>query len=192
MKKFLIFCFVFTLSLGSAYATGSFPDVPKDHKNYEAIEYLDNEQIINGYEDGTFGPDNLVNRAEAMKMISVAFEVDIAGEYEILFPDVVKEDWFFPYVMAAQKAEIVKGYDDGKFKPEESVNLAETMKMMMLAAKVELPAAVGNIFSDVEEEDWFYPYMLFARDKNIILPDDFGAVYPDQAMTRAYFARSCL
>ena len=186
MKKILFFGSFFLLSF-PAFAA-SFPDVPQDHKNYEAVEYLDEKGIINGYADGTFGPSNLVNRAEALKMIVNALNVKHDETYDILFPDVKKEDWFFPYVMGAQKEKIVGGYKDGKFKPGDPVNLAETLKMILSASKVKFPIVSEDIYTDVKKTDWFASYMLYARNHNIILSDDYGAVHPDQSMTRSAFA----
>lgn len=187
MKKSLLFLIVFLLGSLPVFAA-SFPDVAKDHKNYDAIEYLDEHQIINGYKDGTFGPDNLLNRAEAMKIITLAFDIKTDAEYEVLFPDVLKEDWFFPYVMSAQKNGIIKGYENGKFKPANSINLAETLKMLIASSAVELPATSDGIFADVKSTDWFAPYMLYARNHNLLISDDYGAIHPDQAMNRADFA----
>lgn len=184
----LLFLFTGHLSASALASAVSFPDVSSDHKNYEAIEYLDTKEIINGYEDGTFGPTNLVNRAEAIKMIVGALKIKKEDSYSTMFPDVKKEDWFFNFVMAGQKAGVINGYNDGKFKPGDSVNLAETLKMLFAAAKVELPVVSGDVFVDVKKDSWFAPYMLFARDNNIILSDDYGYVHPDQAMSRAYFA----
>ena len=168
---------------------GSFPDVPEDHENYEAIELLDERGIINGYEDKTFGPDNSVNRAEAMKMILEALKVDTSGSFEEKFSDVTESDWHFQYVMTAESMEIVNGYEDGEFKPGNAVNLAETLKMLLLAADVELPEGVDyDLFTDVASDAWFAPHMAYARDKNIVMADDSGAVFPGTDMTRAAFA----
>lgn len=167
----------------------SFPDVAEDHKNYKAIEYLDEKQIVKGYPDGSFGPDILVNRAEALKMIIGALKISTDGKYEVLFPDVNKDDWFFPFVMAAKAEGIVGGYKDGKFKPADTVNLVENLKMLLLASKVKIPEeGEDNIFQDVKKEDWFAPHLLYARNHNLIFSDDYGFVHPDQAMTRAAFA----
>lgn len=191
MKKVYRFALLTVLVLGltgTIANAASFPDVSEDHKNYEAIEYLDSKQIINGYKDGTFGPANLLNRAEAIKIIVGAMNINHDEEYDILFPDVKKEEWFFEFIMAAQKAGIVNGYKDGKFRPGESVNLAETLKMLFVAAKIELPAPDADVFMDAKKDIWFAPYMLYARNNNIIFADDYGYIHPDQAMTRAYFA----
>lgn len=172
----------------SSALANSFPDVAQDHKNYSAIEYLDEHQIINGYSDGTFKPDNLVNRAEALKIIIGALGVEHAGNYNVLFPDVLKEDWYFSYVMAAKELAIVSGYGDGKFRPTNTVNLAETLKMLFTAGDVSLPNVTGNVFVDVEKNDWFAPYALYAREHNIVLADDYGSISPSQSMTRGALA----
>jgi hypothetical protein len=46
-----------------------FKDVPETHWAYEAIEELSEMSIINGYEDGTFKPDEAVTRAELATML---------------------------------------------------------------------------------------------------------------------------
>lgn len=189
MKKFLSFFVIFVLSSGSAYATGSFPDVAEDHGNYDAIEFLDDKDIINGYPDGTFGPDNLVNRAEALKMIVEAFEIDHSASYTAKFPDVELGSWYFEYVMGANMNSIIDGYPDGSFKPADTVNMSESLKMMLMASGKTLTGDIDEMFfTDVELDDWFAPYFYYARNHNMVFSDDYGAVHPDQAMTRSAFA----
>lgn len=168
---------------------GSFPDVPADHENFAAVEYLDNNGIINGYQDGTFGPDNLVNRAEAAKIIVGAFGIDHSSNYEVLFPDVTKDQWFFPFVMSGKENGIINGHENGTFKPEDPVNLAETLKMVVLASNLELPSEVlEDVFLDVHPDAWYAPHALYARNKNVVFSDDYGNLHAEQSMTRAAFA----
>lgn len=192
MKK-IILLIVTVLFWTAFFASGSvlansFPDVAQDHKNYSAIEYLDENEVINGYSDGTFKPDNLVNRAEALKIIIGALEIEHEGNYNVLFPDVLKEDWYFSYVMAAKELGVVSGYGDGKFQPTNTVNLAETLKMLFAAGNVALPNVTSNVFVDVKKDDWFAGYVLYAREHNIVLADDYGAASPSQSMTRGALA----
>lgn len=187
MKKILI-VMVAVLSTSLLAWADSFPDVPEDYRYYPAIEFLDERQIIKGYDDGTFKPDGLVNRAEALKIIVGAAAIDTGGEYDILFPDVLKTDWFFTYVMTAHSKGIVVGYKDGKFKPANSVNLAETLKMLTMTFGTELPAVEADVFADVLVKDWFAPYFLYAREKNLLLPDDDNKISPDQVITRGALA----
>lgn len=47
-----------------------FKDVPETHWAYKAIEALAEQGILNGYEDGTFKPEQPVTRAEIAAIIS--------------------------------------------------------------------------------------------------------------------------
>ncbi len=60
----LIFSFFVSNSV-----SGSFSDVPDDHPYIKAIEYLQNNDIVQGYEDGTFRPEQTINRAEFTKVL---------------------------------------------------------------------------------------------------------------------------
>lgn len=189
MKKIILFSTIgLAFFAGNSAFAGSFPDVAQDYKNYSAIEYLDENEVINGYSDGTFKPDNLVNRAEALKIIIGALGIEHTSNYDVLFPDVLKEDWYFSYVMAAKELGVVSGYGDGKFRPTNTVNLAETLKMLFTAGSVSLPNVTSNVFVDVLKNDWFSPYALYAREHNIVLADDYGAASPSQSMTRGALA----
>lgn len=188
MKKFIIF-FAVLLIFSLPAVAGSFPDVPSDHQNYHAIEFLDKNEIVGGYKDGTFKPDKFVNRAEAAKIIVGAFDIAFDGNYEVLFPDVPSSEWYFPYVMGGREAGIISGHSNGTFKPTDTVNLAETLKMMLLAAKIELPAEIlTDVFDDVPKTAWYAKHALYARDKNIVLSDKNGHLNANQPMTRAKFA----
>ncbi|PIR55602.1 hypothetical protein COU74_00500 [Candidatus Peregrinibacteria bacterium CG10_big_fil_rev_8_21_14_0_10_36_19] len=189
MKKFLISLLVLAFVVpSSVFAATAFPDVPEDHTNFKAINTLNEKGIINGYENGTFGPKDYVNRAQAAKIIVGAMKVKHDEEYEVLFGDVPKSQWYFKYVMGAQKEGIING-SDGKFRPEEKVNLAETLKMLALAAKVELPTSVdANVFLDVDASQWFAPHAQYAREKNIVVADKNGKLNASSPMTRAAFS----
>ena len=46
-----------------------FPDVESTASYAQAVQELSALDVISGYDDGTFGPDKLVTRAEITKMI---------------------------------------------------------------------------------------------------------------------------
>ena len=146
MKKGLIIGFSLILLIqfsGIAHAQvvePAFPDVPTDSKYYTAIEYFRSREIIQGYTDGTFRPDQLANRAEALKIIllSSGMEVDINDLGEDVFPDVTSEDWYYPYIKKALSLEIIEGYEDGYFRPVQNQNIAETLKIIILTNGVSV------------------------------------------------------
>jgi len=67
MKQILFLIGLFIL-MSLPTMAGSFPDVLENHENYAAIEYLYANDVISGYLEGTFGPEDLVTRAQAMKI----------------------------------------------------------------------------------------------------------------------------
>jgi hypothetical protein len=118
---------------GNSTSTNVFPDVPSSHSNNNAIQYLYNEGIVGGYPDGTFKPSNTVNRAELLKILIAGMEVDLdAGGYANCFPD-VKDEWFAKYVCYAKEQEWIGGYPDGTFRPADTVNKVEALKMLLNA-----------------------------------------------------------
>ncbi len=188
---FSLVCFSFS---GVAFA-GSFPDVSEDHENYQSIQFLKDNGYIGGYADLTFKPENEINRAEAVKILVGALDIDQSDTSLVLFGDVVESDWFFPYVMGAYEADVIQGDSEGLFRPTDTINLAESLKIISEALSIDLPdlASLGgeqNVFGDVSVDDWFARYALFARENNILFMDDYGEVHPGDPMTRAEFAET--
>lgn len=96
---------------------------------YSAVHY----GFIAGYDDGTFRADAPVNRAEALKILSLAAGLmKLEGTTVPTFSDVSPDDWFEPYVSAAASRDIVSGYGDGTFRPENAITRAEAAKIIYL------------------------------------------------------------
>jgi len=105
----------------TASVTG-FPDVAPDRPDATAIVHMQQLGIINGYPDGTFGPDNTIKRAELAKIVVRAL-VDSKTINECLtlngdpFPDTPSDEWFTENVCMAKQANLIAGYPDGTFQP---------------------------------------------------------------------------
>ncbi len=158
-----------------------FTDVPDDHSNAQAIMFVRSEGIVKGYDDGTFRPDQTINRAEFTKIIIAANfspeEID-ACESDNLFSDVTQHDWFADFVCIAKNSEVIGGYEDGSFKPGNSVNFAEAAKIVVNAFVIE---------TDPEDHlgIWWRPYV-FALARIGGLPQSFTD--PNQLLTRGEMA----
>lgn len=87
--------------------------------------------IIGGYADGTFGANAPVNRAEAVKILTLAAQMN-AGESgsALAFSDVQPTEWFAPFIALASQREIVSGYGNGTFGPEKPITRAEAAKIV--------------------------------------------------------------
>jgi hypothetical protein len=53
----------------------NFPDVPADYWSYKHIEYCVEHGVVNGYDDGTYRPANVVTRDQMAVYIARAFDL---------------------------------------------------------------------------------------------------------------------
>lgn len=180
-----------------------FTDVSKGHSEYVAIKYLKDVGIINGYTDGSFKPDNYINRVEALKIILEANKIitdkyisdnkiggtNFSNNQELIsFSDIFKSQWYFPYLKKAVEKEIATGYPDNTFRPLETVNRVESYKMVMESDGILLPEVVENPFADVSIYEWFSPYIMEAKLREIVYITMQNLVYPGRLMTRSKFS----
>jgi hypothetical protein len=184
-----------------------FKDVTMDNPNFEAIVALKEKGIIGGYPDGTFKPNQVVNRAEALKMIygienlkawsAVDGAIFGGATVDVPFKDIDQNAWYFEYLQRAMNDGVVKGYSDNTFKPEQTVNTVENLKMLMehTFLRVDSGALDHQInlyptFADVSTDEWYNPYVNYARSKNIISADANNKIYPSAGMTRGKLAQA--
>ena len=136
-----------------------------------AITFLKDRGSVNGYIDGTFKPFNPINRAEFMKIVIGAAEIEPSGKN--CFSD-IGEEWFAPYVCAGMANGIVGGYSDGSFKPEQQINVAEALKITLKAFGIQAREANNS-------ETWYAPFTEYARSNDYYL-DTFNS--DDKQLTR--------
>lgn len=176
------------------------------HWSEAIVEQARQKCIISGKALGRFAPDEPVTRAELTKIAVEAFKVASASG-TTGFSDVSDSEWYATYVKAAKLAQIVNGYGDGSFKPNNSVNRAEALKIILEAgAKTGNGRSVGNLdgtfsnwlsthptytyvqFPDVKVADWFGKYVLTGFQQSVVSGyyDRGTTVFrPGQPVTRA-------
>ncbi len=124
-------------------ATGSgftFNDVRKEVRPHESedtaakrdIIYTAYERgIVNGYPDGSFRPDDPVNRAEALKILMNTAKLEPFDQffYDGRFSDVTTGVWYQTYLETALSYDFISGYEDGTFRPGKPITRAEASKL---------------------------------------------------------------
>jgi len=149
---------LFLLPLG---ASALFADVTPAHESRRAIEYLQREGVLKGYEDGLFRPAFPINRAELLKVLVAGKGIEPVMPYYPCFPD-VSDQWFAPYVCHAQAEGWVQGYPDGTFGPERQVSFAEALKML-INVRGYPPAPDAEVTRrGLDPSVWFAPYLTTA------------------------------
>lgn len=191
MKKLL--CCLVILILGftcsSVNASTTFYDT-RGTKYEGVVERMARLGIINGMTNTTYAPYKSVTRAELAKIIvkmnNMDDYADTSVEYKKVFSDVKKSDWFYPYVITAADLELINGYEDGKFRPNQEVTYAEMMVIML-----------RNLgYRDISQdnpEGWYKNYLEVMRE--LELNDYVGEVNFDKPAKRgdvALFAWNAL
>ena len=113
-----------------------FPDVANDFWAKAAINFCAQNGIIEGYDDGTFKPNQTITRQEAAAILNNAF--DLAEKYGISdeqFPDDGKiANWASDHVYAAKASGLMNGdKDTGNFRPTDTIIRAEAASILMNA-----------------------------------------------------------
>ena len=114
--------------------TAKFADL-NGHFAKDSVLYLVDRNIINGYEDGSFRPDNTVTRAEAAAMIYRIIKTGNNSPELSGFSDVLPTDWFAEAVYALADKGIILGTDEGKFLPSENISRQDIATIMARLAK---------------------------------------------------------
>jgi len=85
-----------------------------------------------------------------------------------------------------KKNGVIKGYDDGTYKPEQSITRAEFTKIVIETTNIPLKKCkpsevqkISSIFSDVNAEDWFAKYICSANKSGLINGYDDGTFKPN-------------
>lgn len=183
MKHNFLAIFLLTICTQVPLVT-AFSDV--DSQNDEtAIEYLEDEGIVEGYSDGTYRPDASINRAELLKIL-VESRVSHVSSDEDCFID-VKDEWYAPYICYAKDENWIDGYSDGSFGPGKNINRAEAIAMILkvYADDVDLlDIEVGDdaVYLDISNSAWYADYLYTGKDMGILKNASY--FYPSNEITR--------
>lgn len=168
-----------TVPAGAAAVT-KFSDV-SDSYTATAVEALRLMGVLDGYGDGTFRPDTILNRAQFCKM--AVYAMDGSGELGrystvTIFPDVKPSHWASAYINMAARKGIISGFADGKFKPGQTVTAGQAVTILMrgLGYKDE---DMGGV--------WPQSYMAEAQTNGLLKSTGITSAYA--GLTRAQAAR---
>ena len=130
LSLFVTFMLTFVCFTYSGFA--AFSDVYEEYSwAADAIEYLSQNKIINGYPDGSFKPANNVTAAETAKIITLLFG---ASSKSKSYEDVNEESWYYEYISGAGDYFI----RENKFEPDKSASRKEVVYAIYKAVPLAL------------------------------------------------------
>ena len=141
-----------------------FADVSKDSSYFEAISWAAENGIVNGFEDGTFRPDDICEREQMCTMAIRYF--DLAGiKPAVLFgseqfaDSLEVSDFARSYVAAAKMSGLVSGDERGFFNPHTAITRAESAAVIYTMMNILVtPVAESNDFVATDSGAYTYLY----------------------------------
>ena len=185
---------------GLNYNKAEFLDMIGHWAQYYA-ESLYRRGVVKGRSKGIFAPGDYLTRGEFIKIAlnSIEAVVDPLEDVENApFSDVALYAWYTPYIKKAKELGLINGYPDGTFQPDNPINKAEAIKILMAAFKFNIMSAGvrGDAFTDVFTDQWYFPSVNFALQNQLadgirlpngtIMDDSFG---PGRSITRGEMAK---
>lgn len=155
-----------------------FRDVPLTHWARVYIQLAWELGIVAGYKDGTFRPDQAINRAEMAAILLRAMRNVGSGEGEVSFSDELP-DWAEESIILAAKLGLVSGFADGTFRPLEPVTRSQAVAF--LNRLLEARGAQYELYGTVSSlEPGTVTLELEGRQVQLPLAEDASIVYQNR------------
>jgi hypothetical protein len=151
----------------------------------DGLERLSHNWYLRGYPDGSFNADRMLTRAE-MAMVLYRISSDEKRQETVpenAFSDVDASEWYTKAITFLKNKNIVTGYENGEFRPNEPVTRAEMATMV--SRYDSLKSDSNNPFSDVDKEHWAFDYIISASVNNWIVGYPDSTFKPNALATRA-------
>jgi tripartite motif-containing protein 71 len=164
----------------------SHASVAVGHWAEASIKQAVSSGIVSGYPDGTFKPNDSVTRAEFAVMLINTLKPQGEGA-ALTFTDTAKiGTWAQKAVAQAVKAGIIKGYEDGSFRPDAEITRAEMAVMLAnaLGLPIEANAAIG-FADDKDIPAWAKASVAYVKHAGIVQGKGDNEFAPQDHATRA-------
>ena len=158
------------------------PNTPDD------LNTVDHFSYVVGYEDGTVMPQKQITRAEVATIFYRLLKEDVRDENTTDvsdFSDVSSSDWYGTTVATLADMGILKGYEDGTFRPNAPITRAEFAAIATRFFDETGATYEPGTFTDVTGSEWFAGAIMDAVNLGLIGGYEDGTVRPNNNITRA-------
>lgn len=124
-------------------------------QNYNAVRMLADLELIQGYGDGSFGPQKLITREEVAKVMATLADAEAVNytNTSVPFYDVYGS-WALSFIAYCSENGIVTG-NNGRFRPSDHVTLRELAKMLLVILGEDASRYVGAGWAQNVDQDAF-------------------------------------
>ena len=165
-----------------------FKDVNHDQWFYQAVKWVYENQLIMGTSDDTFSPNDTMVRGQLLTILYNLEDCPSVNE-SIRFPDVNDDKYYANAIHWASSNNIVSGYTNGMFGPEDSITREQAAKVFYLYAKYKgYDVSVSGSLSDFSDaskiSNYAKKYMKWAVGEGLFKGSN-GKLNPKGTATRA-------
>jgi hypothetical protein len=127
-----LFCFNLFIPVYSAQAepltlAENLSDI-QGHWAENTIKKWLRQNLVAGYPDGSFKPDQSITRAEFVAIVNRVF--NYTQKAVVQFTDLSPEEWYIDDLAKAVAAGYINGYPDGTFRPEQTITRQEVAAIL--------------------------------------------------------------
>lgn len=190
MKKnlfiFLLIAIISILAFSTVFASAKFSDVPADHWANKSVERMTAENIIKGYGDGTFQPDNNITRAEFCTILSRLFEPEQLAKLDA-YTDMNGNAWYYDDVAKIVKIGAIQGDSATKMRPEANITREEAVVILNRVFELQYSEkALEKTFTDIRTlSSWAEDDVLAFIENGFLNGYEDGSLQPKRPITRA-------
>lgn len=164
----------------------SFTDIMPSFIYAKELSYLYKNNIITGYSDNTFRPQDSLSREHAMVILARYLKLDTTSVKDPGFTDVPKTHLYYNEISAVANAGYVTGKDGGNnFDPSGKLTRAQLSKI--LAGAFDLKGNTNKHFTDLPQSDWAYEYVQALVANDIAQGYADGSFKPNEPIQRIHF-----
>lgn len=170
----------------------SFTDVDANYWAKPFIERLAQEDIIAGFPDGSFKPNQPVTRAQFAAIVRKAFKGEVVRN-ATTFKDIPAKYWATPSIDKAYTTGFMSGYPDQTFRPEQQIPKVQALVSLSNGLRFDPVGAIDKpleLYRDAEDiPDYARKSIAAATQKNLVVNyPNVAFLNPNEPATRADIA----
>lgn len=165
-----------------------FTDVPENSEYCSAVLWIYEQGITTGATSTTYDLNGQCTRGQAVTFLWRAAGCPKRIFATNPFNDISKDAYYYDAILWASQQGICNGYEDGSFRPDETVTRAHFVTFLWRANNQPEPDNPMNPFNDVYLGKYYYKAVLWGNSKNVIKGTGDGRFLPDDPCTRGQVA----
>ncbi|MHA7967578.1 S-layer homology domain-containing protein, partial [Paenibacillus sp. CAU 1782] len=160
-----------------------------------SVNDMGSRMVFGGAGNGAFQPEREVTRAEFAEILVKGLGLRVNQEFAASFSDVSESNWHNGYIHAAVSFDLLKGYGDGSFRPDQNITREQAVMVLAKAMSItglksafsaaDAEAALEGFADGKEISDWAKEGVALTLQAGLIQGKSRDRLAPKDDLTRA-------